>query len=149
MSVLDIPNIPHELLCQSAIYNDTRWGARPKHFQTGTSADLGWIQTPIQPPYLATDTPLMSYDLNKYKDAEGRFKPEVSPDPCIPYHTKYCSFNQQSWVYDHTSPSLVEPSTRPCRFVGKTTVPDIGCIDQQELMKRDQLASSLRNIRTK
>ena len=147
MSVRDLPILPHEQLCQSPIYNDNRWDTRPQFYRTGTAADLEWIHHPIQPPYLATDTPLMSYDLNKWKNEKGQFKPEVSPDPCIPYHTKYCSFNRMSWEYDHETPSLVIPS-QPCRYRGKTTVPDIGCLDQQELMGRDQLTRALKVIRS-
>lgn len=147
MSVQDISHLPHEYLCQSPIYNDTRWNARPQHFRRGTTADLDWMSTPIQPPYWASDTPLMSYDLNKWKDSRGQFKPEVSPDPCIPYHTKYCSFNRTAWEYDHTSPSLILPPV-PCHWAGQTTVPDIGCLDQQNLMDRDRLAQAFRTIRT-
>ena len=145
MSVRDIPVLPHQELCQSPIYNDNRWDVRPHFFRTGAPSDIEWIQTPIQPPYLATDTPHMSYDLNKYKDAQGRFKPEVAPDPCIPYHTRYCSFNRPSWNYDHDTPSLIIPS-QPCKYRGKTTLPDISCLDQQELMNRDQLTKNLRII---
>jgi hypothetical protein len=135
MSVSDIPILPHELLCQSPIFNDNRWDTRPQFYRTGAPADLEWIHHPIQPPY----------DLNKYKTAQGALKPEVSPDPCIPYHTRYCSFNKTAWEYDHETPSLIIPS-QPCKFRGKTTVPDISCLDQQELMKRDQLTRNLRII---
>ena len=144
MSIQDASHLPHEQLCQSPIYNDSRWNARPQNFQRGTTSDLEWINTPIQPPYLSTDTPLMSYDLNKWKDANGNFKPEVSPDPCIPYHTKYCSFNSTKWEYDKTSPSLFI-SPKPCK---RMQVPDVSCLDQQEFMKRDTLKAALRNIRS-
>lgn len=145
MSVRDIPTLPHDLLCQSPIYNDNRWDVRPQHFRRGKESDLEWINTPMQPPYMATDTPHMSYDLNKYKTPQGALKPEVAPDPCIPYHTKYCSFNRPAWEYDHSTPSLVLPKL-PCKYRGKTTVPDIGCLDQQGIMNRDQLTNSLNYI---
>lgn len=144
MSVRDVSDLPHEQLCKSPIYNDSRWNARPQHFQRGTAADLEWINTPLQPPYLATDTPLMSYDLNKWKDDKGQFKPEVSPDPCIPYATKYCSFNRTMYRYDHDSPSLFY-SPKPCKRI---QLPDVSCLDQQELMKRDPVRSALENIRS-
>jgi len=144
MSIRDASNLPHEQLCQSPIYNDSRWNARPQHFQRGTASDLEWIHTPLQPPYLSTDTPLMSYDLNKWKDSNGQFKPEVSPDPCIPYHTKYCSFNKTVWEYDHNSPSLFI-SPQPCK---RAKVPDVSCSDQQDLMKNDTFTKALRRIRS-
>jgi len=147
MSVGDIPILPHELLCQSPIYNDNRWDVRPQFYRTGTAADVEWIRHPMQPPYLATDTPLMSYDLTIYKNAQGGFKPEVSPDPCIPYHTRYCSFNRTAWQYDHDTPSLVVPSL-PCRNRGRTTLPDVACEDQEEFMARDPLSHALHTIHT-
>jgi hypothetical protein len=144
MSLHDASNLPHQELCHSPIYNDSRWNARPHFYQQGLPSDLEWINTPIQPPYLATDTPLMSYDLNKWKDAQGRFKPEVSPDPCIPYYTKYCSSNSCKWEYDHQSPSLIL-NPQPCKRV---RIPDVSCLDQQQLMNRDPLAKALLKIRS-
>lgn len=147
MSIGDLPILPELQLCQSPIYNDNRWSVRPQAFRTGTAADLDWITTPMQPPYLATDTPRMSYDLTTYTDKKGHLKPEVAPDPCIPYHTQYCTMNKPAWVYDHTSPSLILPK-QPCKYWGKTSVPDVACLDQQEFMPRDQFAKRIRQIKT-
>lgn len=140
MSVKQLPVLPHLYQCQSSIYGDTRWDVRPQFNRQGNAGDAEWLAHPLQAPYFETDTPLMSYNLNLWTDKDGHLKPEVRPDPCYPTPTKYCSFSHPVWVYDHEYPSLVLP-TKPCKELrGKTLVPDVACLDQQELMKKDQLS---------
>lgn len=146
LNVISPALLSHDTMCQSPIYNDTRWDVRPQHFRRGSPEDFEWIKTPLQPPYLATDTPHMSYNLNVYKNAQGGLKPEVTPDPCIPYHTQYCSFDRKAWTYDISQPSLVLPP-RKCALYAKSTVPDVACMDQSNLMGRDLLAKNIQQIK--
>jgi hypothetical protein len=140
MSVGSLPLLPHLYQCQSPIYADTRWDARPQHNRRGNAGDLEWLEKPLQAPYYETDTKLMSYDLSMWKDKQGDFRPEVLSDPCYPTPTKYCSFGHPVWVYDTEYPSLSLP-TKPCStWRGQTGVPDVACLDQQDLMSRDRLA---------
>jgi hypothetical protein len=138
MSVNKLPILPHDYMCRSPIYNDTRWETRPQFNRQGNAGDNDWLEHPLQPPYFATDTPLMSYDLTMWKDFKGNFKPEVAPDPCDPYALKYCSFGKKTYVYDHDYPSLTLPPS-PCSYMAKTLVPDVACLDQQDLMGKDRL----------
>lgn len=149
MSLRNIPILSHQEMCQSPIYGDTRWDARPQFNRQGNAGDLDWLQRPLQAPYYETDTALMSYNLNMWKDKQGNFKPEVAPDPCYPTPTKYCSFGKPVWVYDCTYPSLTLPKDpEVCRaLAGKSTVPDIACLDQQELMKKDRLSHFLNALK--
>ena len=142
MSVKLLPgSLTPELNCVAPIYNDTRWGARPQHFTSGNAHDSAWLgreEGPGQPPYYETDTPLMSYDLDMWKNPQtGDFRPEVLSSPCAPMATKYCSFGKPVYEYGHY-PSMTIP-TQPCTYRGRTTVPDIACLDQQELEPRDRL----------
>lgn len=140
-----LPLLPHQQMCQSPIYNDTRWSVRPQHNRHGNAGDAEWLQKPLQAPYYETDTNLMSYDLNAYRDSKGHFKPEVEPSPCAPAAIHYCSFGKPVYAYDHNHSSLTIP-TQPCNFRGKTTVPDIACLDQTNLMDRDRLNEAMQAI---
>lgn len=132
--------------CASKRYNDSRWASRPQFARSQQAPDLEWLTKPLQPPYLATDTDLMSYDLNMYKNPDGSLKPEVTPDPCsYPTATQYESSNKTTYTYDRSYPSLTIPQ-QPCKYFARSTLPDIACIDQQNLMIRDTYASALRKI---
>jgi len=137
MSVETLPLLSHNQMCQSPIYGDTRWDARPQHNRRGNAGDIDWVKRPLQAPYFETDVGLMSYNLNLWRDSKGNFRPEVLPDPCVPTATKYCSFGKSVWEYDKNYPSMTIP-TQPCRYRGKTTVQDICALDQQELNNVDR-----------
>ena len=140
MSINNLPLLTPQQQCQLPVYNDNRWSVRPQFYRQGNAGDFKWLDHPLQPPYFGTDTPLMSYDLNMWKDQQGDFKPEVNPDPCDPYALSYCSFGKKTYEYDHDYPSLNLPSTTfPCSFRAKTSVPDVACLDQQNLMVDDRL----------
>ena len=138
MSINKLPILPHNKMCMSPVFNDTRWEVRPQFYRHGNANDSEWLIHPLQPPYFGTDTPLMSYDLNMWKDKNGNFKPEVLPDPCDPYPLKYCSFGKSVYEYDHDYPSLTVPKL-PCSFMAKSSIPDVACLDQSNLMGLDRM----------
>jgi hypothetical protein len=133
----------NEPIWETTRFGDTRWGARPQYNNQFNSDDLDWLTHPLQPPYMETDVPDMTQDPFMYTQLlpNGRriLKPEVAPDPCgYPTAIKYVSFGKPVWRYDRTFPSLTVPQ-QPCKYRGKTTVPDVACMDQQQLESRDRL----------
>lgn len=146
MSTNLLPLQSHNEICATGDYNDSRWAARPQYNRQGNVSDLDWILHPLQPPYLGTFTPDMSYDTKMYVNKQGQFKPEVTSDPCsYPVAPKYTSFGKSVWEYDHTYPSLTLPKGKTCQYFAKDTLPDIACLDQQQLMKRDTYNKHLWN----
>ncbi len=146
MSVSKLPLLPHTQMCQSQIYNDTRFEARPQFYRQGNSHDGKWLDMPLQAPYYETDTPLMSYNLMLDREPSGIFKPLWNASPCAPMAIKYCSFGKSNYEYDHKFPSVTIPE-QPCTFRAKTNVPDITCLDQQNLMEDDRLTLALKQIK--
>lgn len=127
-------------LCGQPSYNDNRWTVRPHYYSSGKASDFEWLTNPIQPSYYETDVPDMSNDLNKYTEivnGRGRLKPEVASDPCYPTPLKYFSFGLASWRYDRNYPSMTIPS-QPCIYRGKTSIPDVACLDQQQFENLDR-----------
>jgi hypothetical protein len=145
MSYQYLPSTQHT--CDSPIYGDaiTRWSTRPQFYSSGNAGDMEWMKTPLQPPYLGTDMPHMSTDLNMYNEVvngKGRLKPEVTPDPCYPTPIKYFSFGKPVWRYDRNYPSLTIPYL-PCTYRAKSTLPDVACLDQQQLSNKDRLNQNI------
>lgn len=138
MSINQLPIFSHDKMCTSPFFNDSRWSVRPQFYRQGNAGDMEWLEHPLQPPYYGTDTDLMSYDLNMWKDKEGNFKAEVNPDPCDPYALKYCSFGKSVYEYDHDYISLSIPKI-PCSYTGKNSIPDVACLDQSKMMGKDRL----------
>lgn len=126
-----------QTVCNFPIYGDSRWSVRPYNNRRGNAGDLEWLTHPLQPSYYETDVADMSHDLNMYTK-NGHLEPEVTPDPCYPMPLKYFSFGKSVWRYDKSYPSLTVPS-QPCKWSGKSLLPDVACLDQQNLMTKDRL----------
>ncbi len=110
---------------------NSMWDTRPQFYRQGNAGDLHWFHTPMQQPFY--DDKLMSYDLDRWSTKDGDFKPEVAPDPCIPYHVRYRSFGKTPYQYIPPPHMIRLFSNEQCPFVGKSFVKDVACLDQQSL----------------
>jgi hypothetical protein len=146
-----IHNDDHVLNCKSPHYFDTRWDARPQYYRQGNTTDIEWLKYPLQPPYQESDVHHMSSDINMWRNSQNQFKPEVAPDPCIPHATKYCSFGKSVWEYDSQYPSLTHlHKGKSCHQLrGKSSIPDVACLDQQDKMKNDPYENNKNLLYTK